>query len=91
MRTAEDARLSAICRALADPTRRSLLRRLLAEPGVTTGELAAGTASLTRFAVMKHLGVLRDAGLVRTMSQGRRRRHFGEPEALAPLRAWLAG
>jgi DNA-binding transcriptional ArsR family regulator len=91
MKTADEARLDTICRAVADPTRRAILRRLAAEPGATTGDLAAGAPSLTRFAVMKHLAALRDAGLVRTMSQGRRRRHYAEPEGLAPLRSWLAG
>jgi hypothetical protein len=39
---------------------------------------------------MKHVDVLRRAGLVRTMADGRRRRHYLEPQALTPLRDWLS-
>ena len=84
-----DGQLDEICHALADPTRRSILRRLAVSPGSTTGDLAAVVPTLTRFAVMKHLAVLRAAGAVRTMDDGRHRRHFREDAALAPLRAWL--
>ena len=89
MRTAEEARLDAICRALADPTRRGILRRLDAVPGATTAELTAVAPTISRFAVMKHLEVLRRAGLMRSMDEGRRRRHYREAAALEPLRAWL--
>jgi len=54
-----------------------------------TAELAGLAPMLTRFAVMKHLRVLREAGIVRTMSEGRRRRPNHEPAALDPLRDWL--
>lgn len=61
-----------IWRALADPTRRRLIELLSGRPR-TVGELCAPFAGeLTRFAVMKHLGVLRDAGLVLTRKEGRR-------------------
>lgn len=61
----------AVWRALADPTRRRLLDLLRDRPG-TTGELAAHFA-LTRFAVMKHLGMLEEAGLIVVRREGRRR------------------
>jgi DNA-binding transcriptional ArsR family regulator len=61
-----------------------------AEPGLTTAELAERRPRLTRWAVMKHLAVLRDAGLIQTLPEGRRRRHYRDARALAALTAWLA-
>jgi DNA-binding transcriptional ArsR family regulator len=76
-------------RALADPTRRRLYELLGRRPGLTTAQLVASTPGITRWGVMKHLAVLRDAGLVQTFPEGRRRRHFREIAALTPLRQWL--
>jgi uncharacterized protein YndB with AHSA1/START domain len=64
-----------VFRALADPTRRDLLDRLFAEDGQTLTALLRGQ-SLTRFAVMKHLRVLEEAGLVVTRRRGREKLHF---------------
>lgn len=61
-----------VWRALADPTRRALLD-LLRDAPRTTGELAAAFPDVTRFAVMKHLSVLEDAGLVVVRRRGRER------------------
>ena len=83
--------LDQVARALADPTRRSLIEQLLGRPGLTTGQLAVMAPQLSRFAVMKHLDVLRACGLVRTMSEGRQRRHYLERSGLEPLRDWLEG
>jgi DNA-binding transcriptional ArsR family regulator len=83
------ADLDDVLRALADPTRRELLRTVVRQPGLSTAALAGRTAGMTRWGVMKHLGVLRDAGLIQTMSEGRHRRHFPEKAALRPLRQWL--
>ena len=85
------ARLDAICHGLADPTRRAILVELATTPGATTAQLAGVAPSVSRFAVMKHLEVLRRAGLVRSMDEGRRRRHYRETAAEQPLRDWLAG
>jgi len=76
--------------ALADPSRRMLLRAILALPGVTTGELAGVLPTVTRWTVTKHLDVLRSAGLVKSLPDGRRRRHYGNADALAPLAEWIA-
>ena len=62
----------AIWKALADPTRRAILD-LLRERARTTGELSAAFPALTRFAVMKHLGVLEETGLVVVRRRGRER------------------
>jgi DNA-binding transcriptional ArsR family regulator len=75
--------------ALADPTRRMLFEAVVREPGLTTSQLGARAKQITRWGVIKHLAVLRDAGLVQTMATGRLRRHYAERAALDPLRAWL--
>jgi uncharacterized protein YndB with AHSA1/START domain/biotin operon repressor len=67
-----------VFRALADPTRRSLLDALFRDDGQTLGELAE-RFSMTRFGVMKHLQVLEDAGLVVTRRRGREKLHFLNP------------
>jgi uncharacterized protein YndB with AHSA1/START domain/DNA-binding transcriptional ArsR family regulator len=63
-----------VFKALADPTRRSLLDELFREDGQTLHQLQARFA-MTRFGVMKHLKVLEDAGLVVTRRQGREKLH----------------
>ena len=68
-----------VFKALADPTRRLLLDRLFERDGLTLGELEAEVPGLTRFGVMKHLGVLEHAGLVVTRKQGRHKHHFLNP------------
>jgi DNA-binding transcriptional ArsR family regulator len=86
----DDARLDALGRAVADVTRRRIVEHLRSHGGATTADLAALAPTMTRFAVMKHIDVLRTAGLLRTMPEGRRRRHYLEPQALLPLRDWLS-
>lgn len=61
-----------VWKALSDATRRAIVDRLRDGPR-TTGELASGFQSLTRYAVMKHLGVLESAGLVIAERRGRER------------------
>jgi DNA-binding transcriptional ArsR family regulator len=56
--------------ALSDPTRRALVMRLAAEPELSVSELAAPFA-MSLPAVMKHLAVLSDAGLVAREKSGR--------------------
>src|SRR6476660_5222612 len=67
-----------VFRALADPTRRSLLDELFREDGQTLGALE-GRLPMTRVGVMKHLRVLEEAGLVTTRRQGREKLHFLNP------------
>ncbi len=67
-----------VFKALADPTRRRLLDRLFREDGRTLSELEAGL-EMTRFGVMKHLGVLEEAGLIVTRRSGRQKLHFLNP------------
>src|ERR1700720_3206404 len=64
-----------VFRALADPTRRSLLDELYREDGQTLSALQ-GRLPMTRFGVMKHLRQLEAAGLVVTRRRGREKLHF---------------
>ena len=74
-------------RSLADPTRRGLFERLCREGEQTVGALTAG-AGVSQPAVSKHLGVLKQAGLVRDRHQGRETHYSAELGALAPLTDW---
>ena len=65
-------------RALADPTRRSLLDELFKADGQSLTALEQ-RLPMTRFGVMKHLRVLEDAGLVVTKRSGREKLHFLNP------------
>src|SRR6202167_3460313 len=67
-----------VFRALADPTRRSLLDELFAADGQTLSALEQ-RLPMSRFGVMKHLKVLEGAGLVTTRRRGREKLHFLNP------------
>src|SRR5687767_8888104 len=67
-----------VFRALADPTRRSLLDELFKQDGQTLSALER-RLPMTRFGVMKHLKVLEEAGLVATRKRGREKLHFLNP------------
>jgi len=64
-----------VFKALADPTRRSLLDELFGADGQTLSALE-GRFSMTRIGVMKHLKQLEEAGLVVTKRRGREKLHF---------------
>mgnify|MGYP002077998957 CR=1 FL=1 len=67
--------MTAVFHALAHETRRRVLDVLKAHPGIGVGELA-GHFDVTRIAVMNHLAVLEDAGLVVSEKDGRTRRLY---------------
>jgi uncharacterized protein YndB with AHSA1/START domain len=71
--------MAPVFRALADANRRVLLDRLFQRDGQTLGELTECLPGMTRFGVMKHLGVLEEAGLVTTERVGREKRHYLNP------------
>src|ERR1044071_5551304 len=78
-----------IWQALADPTRRALIDRL-AEGARTTSQLCEGMP-MTRFGVMKHLGILERAGLVIARRHGRLRMNHLNAAPLRTLSArWLS-
>ena len=67
-----DDDLNPVWKALSDPTRRTILDLLRQGPRTTT-EIVAAFPRLTRFGVMKHIDVLREAELIETRVEGRRR------------------
>ncbi len=71
--------------ALADPTRRRIVDLLRVEPALTAGDVAARFPEISRPAVSKHLRVLRDAGLCRARSVGRRRHYELDVDALGEV------
>jgi DNA-binding transcriptional ArsR family regulator len=74
-------------RTLADPTRRGLFERLCREGEQTVGSLTAG-AGISQPAVSKHLGILKQAGLVSDRPDGRQTHYSARLAALAPLTDW---
>ena len=77
-----------VFQALADPTRRALLRTLADRGPSTLSELATAVP-VTRQAVTKHLVVLQDAGLVRGVGERRGRRYAPTPAPLADAMDWM--
>jgi DNA-binding transcriptional ArsR family regulator len=73
--------------ALADPTRRRIVERLGREPA-SAGEIADGLP-VTRQAVVKHLALLEEAGLVRGERDGRRVVFRLTPGAFADAVGWM--
>lgn len=77
-----------VFRAIADPTRRSIMAML------ATGERSlnqiASDYEMSRPAVAKHLGVLREGGLIEVEAKGRERIHRLRPEALKTVSDWLS-
>jgi DNA-binding transcriptional ArsR family regulator len=64
--------LDAVWKALADPTRRAILD-LLRQGPLTTSAIVEAFPRLSRFGVMKHMEVLREAALIDTREEGRQR------------------
>ena len=76
-------------RSLADPTRRAIFERLCREGEQTVGALTA-QAGVSQPAVSKHLGVLKQAGLVRDRHEGRQTHYIVQQGALTPLIDWTS-
>lgn len=74
-------------RTLADPTRRAIFERLCREGEQTVGALTA-RSGVSQPAVSKHLGALKQAGLVRDRHEGRQTHYSARPGALNPLIDW---
>ena len=78
-----------VFKALADPTRRTLLDRLHAQDGLTLGELCEPIA-MTRQAATQHLGVLEAANLITTVRRGREKLHYLNPVPLHEMQErWI--
>ncbi|MEU4291482.1 metalloregulator ArsR/SmtB family transcription factor [Kribbella sp. NPDC026596] len=78
-----------VLEALGDPTRRVVVE-LLATGGGRTATSLASELPVTRQAVVQHLAVLRDAGLVESRREGREVRFELRPAALTATAAWMA-
>lgn len=74
--------------ALADPTRRALVERLLTK-GPATATTLAETTAMTRQAIVKHLQVLESAGLLAHERSGREVRFRVTPQPLASAVGWI--
>jgi DNA-binding transcriptional ArsR family regulator len=84
----ESPRLDRAFQALADPTRRALVARLSRAPA-TVSELAR-PLRMTLPAVMQHLRLLEESGLVTSEKKGRVRTCRIAPKALAVAEGWIA-
>jgi ArsR family transcriptional regulator, cadmium/lead-responsive transcriptional repressor len=84
-----DDRVNAVFRALADPTRREVLR-LLARDGSATPTALAGALPVSRQAVTKHLATLSDAGLAEMERSGRESRYRINAAPLHEALQWMA-
>ena len=76
-------------RTLGDPTRRGLFERLCRDGEQTVRALTA-RAGISQPAVSKHLGLLKQAGLVRDRHEGRQTHYSAQLGALAPLIDWTS-
>lgn len=83
-----DPDLDRIFQALSDPTRRQMLARL-GRGAVPVSELARPTG-MALPTILRHLGVLEEAGLIATTKSGRTRLCEARPETLAATMDWLA-
>lgn len=77
-----------VFRAIADPTRREILS-MLARDDMSVGEVAQ-SFDMTRPAVAKHLGILKDADLIIVRTEGRRKVNILKPVSLKTVTDWLS-
>lgn len=74
-------------KTLSDPTRRAIFERLCRD-GETTVVALTAQAGVSQPVVSKHLGVLKQAGLVQGRQDGRQTHYSAQLDALAPLTEW---
>jgi DNA-binding transcriptional ArsR family regulator len=81
--------IGSVFAALADPTRRGVVQRLLREGSTSVPALSA-ELPISRQAVAKHVAALEQAGLLERVPDGGREVRYGlRGEALGPAAAWL--
>jgi len=85
--SAKKAEVDRVFHALGDPTRRAILEKLSRRP-ISASHLAE-PLGLTLAAVVQHLQILEDSGLVATEKVGRVRSCRIEPKGLDAARQWL--
>ena len=81
--------VTAVMRALADPTRRAVFERIVNSDEISVVELTRGS-SVTQGAISQHLKSLKQAGLVCERPEGRNVYYRAEPRGLAPLADWMS-
>jgi len=82
--------MDTVFKALADPTRRTLLDRLYAKNGQTLSELCE-QLGMTRQAVTQHLALLEAANLVVTVWRGREKLHYLNPTPIHEIyERWIS-
>ena len=74
--------------ALADPTRRAIFEHL-ARDGEQNVRALTARAGVSQPAVSKHLGILKNARLVRDRRDGRETHYSAQPQALKPMLDWM--
>ncbi len=85
----EAAAITAVMRALADPTRRAVFERVVSSDEITVVGLTRGSG-VTQGAISQHLKSLKLAGLVAERAEGRNVYYRAEPEGLGPLVDWMS-
>ena len=86
---AEAETITAVMRALADPTRRAVFERIVNSDEITVVELTRGS-SVTQGAISQHLKSLKQAGLVCERPEGRNVYYRAQPRGLEPLADWMS-
>jgi DNA-binding transcriptional ArsR family regulator len=89
MPAARKPELDSLFAALADPTRRAIIERLLAKGELNVSEVAAPFA-ISVPAITRHLQVLERAGLITRRVERQWRYVALRPGALAPVEGWLS-
>jgi DNA-binding transcriptional ArsR family regulator len=85
---ARAATTSDVFNAIAEPRRRQIIELLSRRRGLTVGTIVL-VLGLRQPAVSKHLGVLREVGIVSARKQGKSRLYDLNPEQLQPLQDWV--
>jgi DNA-binding transcriptional ArsR family regulator len=85
---AQAARLDSVFAALADPTRRAIVERLIARGELAAGDIA-GNFAISFPAISRHLRVLEEAGLIARRAEKQMRLVRAKPETLALAQSWI--
>lgn len=85
----ETETITAVMRALADPTRRAVFERIVNSDEITVVELTRGS-NVTQGAISQHLKTLKQAGLVCERPEGRNVYYRAQPRGLDPLADWIS-
>ena len=87
--TAHAPRLDGVFAALADPTRRAIVERLIAVGELSVGDIAE-PFDITTQAISRHLQVLEQAGLIQRRVERQWRYVRMREDALEPVESWLS-